>query len=116
MDSEDALLISKRGSYSVLHDHPTYKVKRLEVTVGKRLSHQFHHKRQEHWTVVKGIAKIQIDDEIKTYSRNESVYIPTGAKHRLENIGQVPLILIETQLGSYFGEDDIIRLEDDWNR
>ncbi len=147
VDSEDALLIAKRGSsqkvkevvtllqkenstllnapvtvkrpwgsYTVLQDLPSFKVKKLEVTVGKRISLQFHKKRQEHWTVVEGIAKIQIDDEIKTYSRNESVYIPTGAKHRLENVGQVPLVIIETQIGSYFGEDDIIRLEDDWNR
>jgi mannose-1-phosphate guanylyltransferase len=147
VDSEDALLIAKRGSsqkvkevvsklqsedssllhapitvkrpwgsYTVLQDMPSFKVKRLEVTPGKRLSLQYHHKRQEHWTVVQGTAKIQIDDEINTYSRNDSVYIPTGSKHRLENVGQVPLVIIETQIGTYFGEDDIIRLDDDWNR
>jgi len=104
------------GSYTVLQDLPTFKVKKITVNPGKRLSLQFHHKRQEHWTVVDGMAKIQIDDDIKTYTRNDSVYIPAKAKHRLENVGQVPLIIIETQIGSYFGEDDIIRLDDDWNR
>jgi len=104
------------GSYTVLQDFPSYKVKQLEITPGKRISLQYHHKRQEHWTVVQGLAKIEIDGNIKTYSRNETAYIPTKSRHRLENIGQVPLIIIETQIGSYFGEDDIIRIEDDWNR
>lgn len=114
----DAPLTVKRpwGSYTVLQDEINFKVKKIEVTPGKRLSLQLHHKRQEHWTVVEGTAKIQIDDNISTYSRNDSVYIPTMAKHRLENIGQVPLVIIETQIGDYFGEDDIVRLEDDWNR
>lgn len=147
VDSEDALLVVKRGSsqkvkevvsilqrenssllntpvtvkrpwgnYTLLQDMPTFKVKRLEITPGKRLSLQYHHKRQEHWTIVEGIAKIQIGEEIKTYSRNDSIYISTGSKHRLENIGQIPLVIIETQIGTYFGEDDIIRVDDDWNR
>ncbi|MGL1890208.1 MAG: mannose-1-phosphate guanylyltransferase/mannose-6-phosphate isomerase [Spirochaetaceae bacterium] len=93
------------GNYSVLQDEPTYKVKRLEVKPGKKLSLQYHQKRQEHWTVVEGLARVILDDEILNLSRNEAVYIPTGSKHRLENIGQVPLIIIETQIGTYFGED-----------
>ncbi|WP_281283529.1 phosphomannose isomerase type II C-terminal cupin domain [Thiospirochaeta perfilievii] len=104
------------GSYTVLQDLPSYKVKQLEITPGKRISLQYHHKREEHLVVVQGLAKIEIDGIIKTYSRNETAFIPTKARHRIENIGQLPLIIIETQIGSYFGEDDIIRIEDDWNR
>lgn len=104
------------GCYTVLQDMSNYKVKRLDISVGKKISLQYHKKRQEHWTVVDGLARIQIDDDIVTLSRNETAYIPAGSKHRLENIGQEPLIIVETQLGTYFGEDDIIRIEDDWGR
>lgn len=114
----DAPVTVKRpwGSYTVLQDMPSFKVKRLEVKPGKRLSLQYHNKRQEHWTVVEGLGRVQVGEETDNYSRNQSIYIPAGAKHRLENIGQKPLVIIETQIGEYFGEDDIIRLEDDWNR
>ncbi|WP_223111607.1 cupin domain-containing protein [Thiospirochaeta perfilievii] len=104
------------GSYTVLQDEVNFKVKKLMVTPGKKLSLQLHHKRQEHWTVVEGLARVTVDDKIMNLSRNETTYIPAGAKHRLENLGQVPLCIIETQIGSYFGEDDIVRFDDDWGR
>lgn len=104
------------GNFTILQDSSNYKVKKLEITVGKKLSLQYHKKRQEHWTVVEGLARVQIEDKISNLSRNETAYVPAGSRHRLENIGQSPLVLIETQIGTYFGEDDIIRIEDDWGR
>lgn len=104
------------GSYTVLQDEETFKVKQIEVKSGKRLSLQYHEKREEHWTIVDGSARVTIGDKEVTLGRNETVFIPKGVKHRLENLGHTTLVLIETQIGSYFGEDDILRLEDDWGR
>ena len=104
------------GRYFVLHDEPTYKLKRIEVDTGERLSYQYHHKRSEAWTIVEGIGRITLDGNVKDYKKGETILIPQGVKHRVENNGTKKLIFIEVQTGSYFGEDDIIRIEDDYNR
>jgi mannose-1-phosphate guanylyltransferase/mannose-6-phosphate isomerase len=93
-----------------------FQVKRIVVNPGAALSLQSHHHRSEHWIVVAGTAKVTIDDEVKLVSENQSVYIPIGAVHRMENSGKLPMILIEVQTGSYLGEDDIIRYEDVYAR
>ncbi|WP_270728653.1 mannose-1-phosphate guanylyltransferase/mannose-6-phosphate isomerase [Shimia sp. Alg240-R146] len=89
-----------------------FQVKRIHVDPGAALSLQSHHHRSEHWIVVEGTAKVTVDDEIKLVSENESIYIPLGATHRMENPGKVPMVLIEVQTGTYLGEDDIVRYED----
>lgn len=93
-----------------------FQVKRIVVHPGAALSLQSHHHRSEHWIVVEGTASVTIDDEVKLVSENQSVYIPLGATHRMENPGKVPMVLIEVQTGSYLGEDDIIRYEDVYAR
>ena len=104
------------GSYTVLEEASTFKVKRIEVLPGKRLSYQKHSKRAEHWFVVAGTAKVTLDDEEIVVSAGESIDIPVGAAHRVENPGDEDLIFIEVQRGSYLGEDDIVRLQDDFGR
>lgn len=104
------------GGYSSVLNGERFQVKRLFVKPGKRLSLQKHHHRSEHWVVVRGTAEVQVDDKTMTLRENESVYIPQGAVHRLSNIGKILLELIEVQTGSYLGEDDIIRLEDEFGR
>ena len=104
------------GYYETLDAGPRYQVKRLMVKPGARLSLQMHHHRSEHWVVVAGTAKVTKGDEEFLLSENESVYIPIGTRHRLENPGMVDLELIEVQSGTYLGEDDIVRFEDDYNR
>ena len=93
-----------------------FQVKRIVVHPGAALSLQSHHHRSEHWIVVQGTAKVTIDDEVKLVTENQSVYIPLGAVHRMENPGKVEMVLIEVQTGSYLGEDDIIRYEDIYAR
>jgi mannose-1-phosphate guanylyltransferase / mannose-6-phosphate isomerase len=104
------------GSYQSIDQGARFQVKRIVVKQGGRLSLQMHHHRAEHWIVVRGTARVTIGDEVKTVHENESVYIPIGAQHRLENPGKIDLELIEVQTGSYLGEDDIIRIEDDYRR
>lgn len=104
------------GEYWVLEDAPTHKVKRIQVNPGGRLSLQYHHKRAEVWTIVSGIGTVTIDNEIKDYKAGEVAQIPLGAVHRIENKTSEPVFFIEVQHGSYFGEDDIVRMEDDYNR
>ena len=104
------------GNYRTLALGDRYQVKEIEVYPGKRLSLQKHHHRAEHWVIVEGSAVVTRDDETLLLSENESVYLPLGAKHRLENPGKIPLKLVEVQSGSYLGEDDIVRFEDDFNR
>ena len=147
VDTDDALLISKKGStqkvkqivdrlkeensvlpnihlkvhrpwgnYEVLEDTPGYKVKKIEVKPGKRISLQKHYHRNEHWIVVSGTATVTVGDEVKLVRPNESTYIKMGETHRLENKGKIPVIIIEAQVGEYTGEDDIVRLEDDFSR
>lgn len=104
------------GDFEVLYDGADFKTKILEVLPGKRLSLQSHKKREENWVVTAGTAFVQLDDEYIELKKGESIFIPCGAKHRLENRGEVLLKIIEVQTGSYFGEDDIVRYEDDFNR
>ena len=93
-----------------------FQVKRIHVHPGAALSLQSHHHRSEHWIVVEGTAKVTVDDTVTQVTENQSVYIPLGAVHRLENPGKVPIVLIEVQTGAYLGEDDIIRYEDVYSR
>ncbi|MDE3081210.1 MAG: mannose-1-phosphate guanylyltransferase/mannose-6-phosphate isomerase, partial [Paracoccaceae bacterium] len=93
-----------------------FQVKRIVVHPGAALSLQSHHHRSEHWIVVEGTAKVTLDETVKLVTENQSVYIPLGAVHRMENPGKVPMVLIEVQTGSYLGEDDIIRYEDVYAR
>ncbi|KFL34025.1 MULTISPECIES: mannose-1-phosphate guanylyltransferase/mannose-6-phosphate isomerase [unclassified Sulfurospirillum] len=147
IDTEDALLISHKGSsqkvkeivnalkkenvelttthktthrpwgtFTVLEDKLGYKIKKIMVKSGKRLSLQKHFHRNEHWIVVSGTATVQVEEKIFLVRENESTYIKAGEIHRLENQGKIPLILIEAQVGSYTGEDDIVRIEDDYKR
>lgn len=104
------------GEYWVLEDAETHKVKRILVYPGKRLSLQYHHHRAEVWTVVSGVGTITINDEIKDFKAGEVAQIPLGAQHRMENKTNEPVVFIEVQHGTYFGEDDIVRVEDDYNR
>jgi mannose-1-phosphate guanylyltransferase/mannose-1-phosphate guanylyltransferase/mannose-6-phosphate isomerase len=104
------------GSYQTVDSGARYQVKRITVAPGGRLSLQKHAKRAEHWVVVNGTARVTRNDEVMTLHENESVYIPLGAVHRLENPGTEPLNLIEVQSGGYLGEDDIVRLEDTYGR
>jgi mannose-1-phosphate guanylyltransferase/mannose-6-phosphate isomerase len=89
-----------------------FQVKRIHVKPGGVLSLQSHHHRSEHWIVVEGTARVTVDEEVRLVTENQSVYIPLGSVHRMENPGKVPMVLIEVQTGSYLGEDDIIRYED----
>ncbi len=104
------------GSYQSLDIGSRHQVKRIVVKPGGRLSLQKHHHRSEHWIVVRGAALVTVNETVKTVHENESIYIPIGATHRLENPGKILLELIEVQTGSYLGEDDIIRIEDDYSR
>ena len=104
------------GSYQSVDNGDRHQVKRIIVKPGGRLSLQKHHHRSEHWIVVRGAARVTVNELVKTVHENESIYIPIGAVHRLENPGKISLELIEVQTGSYLGEDDIIRIEDDYQR
>jgi mannose-1-phosphate guanylyltransferase/mannose-6-phosphate isomerase len=115
--TEDHLKVHRPwGSYQSVDNGERHQVKRIIVKPGSRLSLQKHHHRSEHWIVVRGTAQVTVNDLVKTVHENESIYIPMGAVHRLENPGKILLELIEVQTGSYFGEDDIIRIEDDYRR
>ena len=146
VDTGDALLISKKGSsqkvkqiidevkkttelhnihltghrpwgtYTVLEESEGYKIKRIEVKPGKRLSLQKHYHRNEHWIVVSGTATVTVGETKKYVRPNESTYIKMGELHRLENEGKIPVVLIEAQVGEYTGEDDIVRVSDDFKR
>ncbi len=146
VDTEDALLITKKGSsqkvkelilkipkdtelrnihltghrpwgtYTVLDESSGYKIKKIEVKPNCRLSLQKHFHRNEHWVVVSGTATVRVEDKTYLLRANESTYIKMGEIHRLENNGKVPVVLIEAQVGEYTGEDDIVRIEDDFNR
>jgi mannose-1-phosphate guanylyltransferase/mannose-6-phosphate isomerase len=115
--TEDHLKVHRPwGSYQSVDNGDRHQVKRIIVKPGSRLSLQKHHHRSEHWIVVRGTARVTVNELVKIVHENESIYIPIGAVHRLENPGKIPLELIEVQTGSYLGEDDIIRIEDDYLR
>lgn len=104
------------GHYLSVVESNRWQVKLIKVKPGEKLSLQMHHHRSEHWVVVSGTAKVEVDNKIKMLSENESIYIPLGSKHRLSNPGKIPLTIIEVQSGSYIGEDDIVRYEDIYGR
>jgi mannose-1-phosphate guanylyltransferase/mannose-6-phosphate isomerase len=104
------------GSFRVLHEGAGWKVKEIVVVSGGRLSLQSHRHRAEHWVVVAGTARITVDDDMLVLGPNQSVHIPLGARHRMENPGDEPMHLIEVQCGAYLGEDDIIRYDDVYGR
>ena len=93
-----------------------FQVKRIVVNPGQQLSLQMHHHRAEHWVVVRGTAEVINGGQTMTLVKDQSTFVPVGAQHRLSNPGAVPLELIEVQTGSYFGEDDIVRFDDDYGR
>ena len=104
------------GTFTVLDEGENFKVKRIEVLPGKRLSYQKHAQRAEHWFVVQGTAKVTLDDREINVSAGEAIDIAVGSAHRVENPGAELLVFIEVQRGSYLGEDDIVRLQDDFGR
>lgn len=104
------------GSYQTIDEGISHKVKRIMVKPGHKLSLQYHHKRSEHWVVVEGVAEVQVGDDIHILNENDSIYIHKLVKHRLHNIGETNLYLIEVQTGGYLGEDDIVRLTDVYGR
>ncbi len=104
------------GTYETIDLGPRHQVKHIMVKPGGRLSLQMHHKRAEHWVVVEGVAQVTVGDKVSTLRENESVFIPLGEKHRLENLGTIPMRLVEVQCGGYLGEDDIVRFEDVYGR
>ncbi|RKZ59181.1 MAG: mannose-1-phosphate guanylyltransferase/mannose-6-phosphate isomerase [Gammaproteobacteria bacterium] len=120
-ENRDEVILHKRvcrpwGSYQGIDHADRFQVKRITVNPGATLSLQLHHHRAEHWVIVSGTAKVTKGEDEFILTENESIYIPLGTKHRLENIGQIPLELIEVQTGSYLGEDDIVRFEDIYGR
>ena len=104
------------GSYTILEEGPRYKIKRIVVKPGHKLSHQLHYHRSEHWIIVKGTAKVTLGSTTSLVHENESTYVPKSTEHRLENPGKVPLEMIEVQNGEYVGEDDIVRFSDIYGR
>jgi mannose-6-phosphate isomerase len=117
-DSNNSPRFDRRpwGTFTVLDEADGYKVKRIEVLPGKRLSYQKHAQRAEHWAVVQGTAKVTLDDRDIVVDAGEAIDIPVGAAHRVENPGADTLVFIEVQRGPYLGEDDIVRLQDDFGR
>jgi mannose-1-phosphate guanylyltransferase len=104
------------GAYTVLEEAPGFKIKRIEVRPGAALSLQLHHHRSEHWVVVRGVARVTNGEREFDVHPNESTYIPVETRHRLENRGGEPLVIIEVQCGAYLGEDDIVRFDDRYGR
>lgn len=116
--TENSPLYDERpwGNFTVLDEGAGYKVKRIVVLPGKRLSYQKHAQRSEHWMIVGGLATITLDGQDISLQLGEYIDIPTGAAHRIQNPGTENLIFIEVQRGAYLGEDDIVRLQDDYGR
>ncbi len=104
------------GRYEILSESDSHKVKKIWVNPGKRLSYQRHEKRAEHWFIVHGDARITLNGDIFEMGAGDSIDIEIGELHRIENIGSIDLVFVEVQTGTYFGEDDIERIEDDFGR
>lgn len=113
---ENVTMYRPWGSYTVLAEGEGFKVKKITVNPGAKLSLQMHYHRSEHWTVISGTGKLTLDDKVVFFKENESTYIPIAVKHRLENPGSIPLSIIEVQNGRYLGEDDIVRFDDVYGR
>ena len=118
MNQTDYISLENRpwGKFYVLQETSNYKIKRIEVKGGHRLSYQYHNKRSEVWIIIEGEGNICLDGKYKKCKKNDTILIPQGMKHRIENNGTDKIVFIEIQTGEYFGEDDIVRLEDDYNR
>lgn len=114
--SENVTMYRPWGSYTILAEGEGFKVKKITVNPGAKLSLQMHYHRSEHWTVISGTGKLTLDDKEIVFKENESTYIPIAVKHRLENTGYIPLSIIEVQNGRYLGEDDIVRFDDVYGR
>lgn len=114
--SENMTMYRPWGSYTILAEGDGFKVKKITVNPGAKLSLQMHYHRSEHWTVISGTGKLTLDDKVVVFKENESTYIPIAVKHRLENPGSIPLSIIEVQNGRYLGEDDIVRFDDVYGR
>jgi mannose-6-phosphate isomerase-like protein (cupin superfamily) len=106
----------RHGSLESLVIQNRFQVKRITVNPGASLSLQSHHHRSEHWIVVEGTASVTINNETCLVTEGQSIYVPLGSVHRMENPGKLPMVLIEVQTGAYLGEDDIIRYENSYNR
>lgn len=104
------------GKYEILLDADNVKVKRITVDPGGKLSYQYHHKRSETWILIEGTGHFTLNDNVQICTVGDVLQIPQGAKHRIENTGEQPIIFIEVQRGTYFGEDDIVRIEDSYGR
>ena len=104
------------GSYEVLLDDESVKVKRIIVHPQQQLSYQYHQHRSENWTIISGVAEVVLDGVVHTLHPSEHIFIAQTAKHRIRNPFTEPVVFIEVQTGSYFGEDDIVRIEDDYGR
>ena len=104
------------GSYKTIELGEGFQVKTITVLPGGRLSLQSHFKRQEHWVVIQGEVQVTVGEDINTFKRNESVYIPLETKHRLENFSETAAMIVEVQIGDYLGEDDIVRYDDIYGR
>ena len=117
-DSQTSARFERRpwGTFTVLEEGKNFKVKRIEVLPGKRLSYQRHAQRAEHWFVVQGTGKVTVDGREVIVASGEAIDIAVGMAHRVENPGTEPLVFIEVQRGNYLGEDDIVRLQDDFGR
>ena len=103
------------GRFFVLYDQPNYKIKSKEVDHGGRVSYQYHHKHSEAWAILSGTGLINLDGVDKEYVKCQTILIPQGVKQRIENIGSEKVVFIEGQTGTYFGEEDIVQIEDDYN-
>lgn len=114
--NENVTMYRPWGSYTILAEGEGFKVKKITVNPGAKLSLQMHYHRSEHWTVISGTGKLTLDDKVVIFKENESTYIPIAVKHRLENPGSIPLSIIEVQNGRYLGEDDIVRFDDVYGR
>lgn len=104
------------GEFHVLNEQKDFKIKKIIIKPGQRLSYQYHHKRTELWVVIAGSLTVIIDDNEYSLSKNDYIQIPQGVKHRAQNLSNNDVHFIEIQTGTYFGEDDIVRIEDDYNR
>lgn len=104
------------GTYYVIHHENNYKLKKIEVNPGQKLSYQYHNKRSETWVIISGTATVTLDGKVKDYCEGETVVIPIKSKHRVENKENIKLVFIEIQTGTYFGEDDIVRIQDKYGR
>ena len=114
--TEQTFEIRPWGQFEILRDENNFKTKKITVDPGEKLSYQSHNQRSEHWIIISGQAEVTLDGKLHQLKAGESIYVPQKVKHRIHNVGTEPLVFVEVQVGTYFGEDDIIRYADDYNR